>query len=100
MAVGDAPADGQADARSFVFVAAMQPLEDGKDLFSILLVKADAIVLNGDFAKWTNGRRLITICGATRCGANLARHTGLDDTRLDFQDRRAARRLEFETIAD
>src|SRR6185503_13571211 len=50
VAVGNATADGQADAGAFIFVAAMQALKDGKDFVEILFFEPDAVVLDGDLA--------------------------------------------------
>jgi hypothetical protein len=47
VAVGDAAADGQANAGAFVFAAAMEALEHGKDFVGVFGVKADAVVLDG-----------------------------------------------------
>ena len=49
MAVGDAAADGQADAGAFVFAAAMETLEHGKDFVGVFGVKANAVVLDSEF---------------------------------------------------
>ena len=40
--------DSQAGSRAFVFLAAMQPAEDGEDLFVVLRFDADAVVSNVD----------------------------------------------------
>ena len=45
MAVGNAAADRQADAGALVFPAAVQPLEHGENLFQILLLESNAVVL-------------------------------------------------------
>ena len=55
VAVGDAAADGQADPGAFIFVAAVQALEDGKDFFQIFLLEPDAVVLDGDLALFGAG---------------------------------------------
>ena len=49
MAVGDAAADGKADAGAFVFAASMEALEHGKDFVGVFGVEADAVVLDGEF---------------------------------------------------
>ena len=49
VAVGDAAADGQADAGAFVFGAAMEALEHGEDFVGVFLVEANAVVLDGEF---------------------------------------------------
>ena len=49
VAVGDAAADGKADAGAFVFAASMEALEHGKDFVGVFGVEADAVVLDGEF---------------------------------------------------
>ena len=49
VAVGDAAADCEADAGAFVFAAAMEALEHGKDFVGVFGVEADAVVLDGEF---------------------------------------------------
>src|SRR5690349_9926209 len=44
----DLAAQRQADARPAVFVAQVQPLEDGEDPLGVLLVDADAVVGDGE----------------------------------------------------
>src|SRR5258708_3808997 len=51
MAVGNSAADREADARPFIFVAAMQSLEHREDLFGIFLLEPDPVVLDRQFAK-------------------------------------------------
>ena len=50
MAVGDAAAHGEADARAFVFVAAVQALKDGKDFVEIFFFEPDAVIGEADLA--------------------------------------------------
>src|SRR4029453_7083549 len=56
VAVGDAAADGQANAGAFVFAAAMEALEHGKDFVGVFGVKADAVVLDGKFDHLRGGQ--------------------------------------------
>jgi hypothetical protein len=48
MTLGDLLANGKPHAGSFVSASSMEPLEGSKDPIQVLLVKAYAIVLNGD----------------------------------------------------
>jgi len=66
VAVGDAAADGEADAGAFVFAAAMEALEHGKDFFGVFGVEADAVVLDGEFTGLAfGGTRMPATVGAT-----------------------------------
>ena len=70
VAVGDAPADGEADAGAFVFATAVEALEHGEDFVGVFGVKADAVVLDGKFddlggGQWVGG----TVVPATVGGA-------------------------------
>src|SRR3954471_11267031 len=44
----DLPCVGQSNSGSFVSLSWMQPLENGKDLFGILVIKTNSIIGNGD----------------------------------------------------
>ena len=46
----DPPADGQADAGAFVYVAGMQALENAENPRAVFLVEADAVVFDDDAA--------------------------------------------------
>src|SRR4051794_665608 len=89
MAVGNAPAYGQPDTGPFKFVPAMQPLENSKDLFGVLLFETNSVILDPQFAKLIGGRRLAP-----------AAEIALKNLRTDFDDRLRVRRLKLERVAN
>src|SRR5579862_1064864 len=58
MAPRDLPGDREADARALVIRAAVQSFEGGEDALRVLLVKADAVVLDRDRAPGAAGQCL------------------------------------------
>src|SRR5262249_13797549 len=50
VALDDLAADGQPHAGALVLAPAVQPLERGEDPLQVLLVKADAVVLDAELA--------------------------------------------------
>src|ERR1051325_6273319 len=89
VAVGDAPADGEADAGAFILVAGMQALEDGEDFIEVLFVEADAVVLNGQ----------LTLFGIGILIGRAGKET-LEDPGVDFDQRLSVWRLELEGVDD
>ena len=59
MAVGNAPANGQTDARSLIVIPPVQSLEHDENPVRIFLVKPDAIVVHTDLAELLGGRGLL-----------------------------------------
>ena len=75
MVLDDPPAYGQADARAFVHVAGVQPLEDAENPLGVLLVETDAVVLDRDAALLLGQRsaRLPLLARQDVAGLDLAR---------------------------
>src|SRR5262245_49096586 len=59
---GDALADSQSDTRSRIFIAAVQPLEDGEDALEVARVYADARVAHME------GNDILVVVGTDRHG--------------------------------
>src|SRR5260221_6354145 len=65
VSIGNAAANGQTDACALVFIAPVQPLKHRKYFLQVFLLKADAIVLDAEFAKLFSRER------SESAGANL-----------------------------
>ena len=63
VALGDLPADRQANTVSVILTATMQSLEDDEEAVDILFIKTDAIVLHGDLAAPLGRRASLWVLG-------------------------------------
>src|SRR5579871_5945836 len=57
MVLHDLAADSQPDAGAGVFLPTMKPLEHSEDLFGVVLVEPDAVVIDGEMVELAVDRR-------------------------------------------
>src|SRR5579871_1496073 len=94
MPVGDPAANGESDTGTFIFRAAVQPLEDSKNFLQMLLIETNAVICDGNLThgilRW---RSTIFVIGRLLPGSDGNCSAGYPDNRL------GALRLKFQGVA-